>query len=81
MGATPYSASPRSPTCFFESSERRGLGRSWDVIGDAHEVMEAYSLTTLKSLQDAVNAIIEFMGMQVTSSPIAPFSVQPLSAG
>jgi len=40
------------------------FGRSWDVIGDTHEVMEAYSLTTLKTLQDAVNAIIEFMGMQ-----------------
>lgn len=53
------------------------FGRSWDVIGDAHEVMEAYSLTTLKSLQDAVNAIIEFMGMQtLDGTHIVPASAK-----
>jgi coatomer protein complex subunit gamma len=39
--------------------------------------MEAYSLTTLKSLQDAVNAIIEFMGMQtLDGTHIVPSSAK-----
>jgi len=36
----------------------------WDQIGDEFEVVQTYSLNTSKSLQDAVNEVITFLGMQ-----------------
>lgn len=35
----------------------------WDELGDQFEVVETYALSTLKSLQAAVNEIIKTLGM------------------
>eukprot|EP01114_Cavostelium_apophysatum_P024660 TRINITY_DN9725_c0_g1_i2.p1 TRINITY_DN9725_c0_g1~~TRINITY_DN9725_c0_g1_i2.p1 ORF type:complete len:199 (-),score=80.84 TRINITY_DN9725_c0_g1_i2:59-655(-) len=37
---------------------------AWDEVGDEFEVVETFSLSTMKSLQEAVKDIIEFLGMQ-----------------
>jgi len=36
----------------------------WDLIGDEFEVTEGYALSTMKTLQDAVNEISDYLGMQ-----------------
>jgi len=36
----------------------------WEEIGDEFEVVETYSLTTMKSLQGAVDEVTKFLGMQ-----------------
>jgi len=36
----------------------------WDEIGDEFEAVETYSLSTMKSIPDAVKEITEFLGMQ-----------------
>lgn len=36
----------------------------WDEIGDEFEAVETYALSTMKSLQDAVKEITDFLGMQ-----------------
>jgi len=36
----------------------------WDAMGDEFEVQETYSLSTMKSLQDAVKAVVDHLGMQ-----------------
>lgn len=39
------------------------FGEKWDSLAD-HEMVERLSLSTMKSLQEAVDKIIEFLGMQ-----------------
>jgi len=36
----------------------------WDELGETFEVVEKYSLTTLKSIQDAVKEVADYLGMQ-----------------
>lgn len=37
---------------------------SWDEIGEEHEMEDTYALTSMKTLEDAVKQISQFMGMQ-----------------
>jgi coatomer protein complex subunit gamma len=39
--------------------------RGWEQISSEGEVMETYALQQLRRLEDAVNAVIDFLGMQV----------------
>jgi len=36
----------------------------WEQLGDEFEVIETYALTTVKSLQDGINEITDYLGMQ-----------------
>lgn len=36
----------------------------WQALGEDHELVEIFSLSTMKSIKDAVNEIIDFLGMQ-----------------
>jgi coatomer protein complex subunit gamma len=36
----------------------------WDELGETFEVVEKYSLSTLKTLQDAVKEVADYLGMQ-----------------
>ncbi|XP_013409237.1 coatomer subunit gamma-2-like [Lingula anatina] len=37
---------------------------SWEEVGEENEIEDTYALSSMKSLQEAVKTIIQFMGMQ-----------------
>ncbi|XP_046840338.1 coatomer subunit gamma-2-like [Xenia sp. Carnegie-2017] len=43
---------------------KTNFAASWEEIGDSHEMKDTYALSQMKSLEDAVKQIIEYMGMQ-----------------
>ncbi|KAJ8314287.1 hypothetical protein KUTeg_008848 [Tegillarca granosa] len=40
------------------------FGASWEEVGPENELEDTYALSTMKTLEDAVKNIIQFMGMQ-----------------
>jgi coatomer protein complex subunit gamma len=40
------------------------FGAAWEEVGAQNELEDTYALTTMKSMDDAVKNIIQFMGMQ-----------------
>jgi len=40
------------------------FAQEWDALGEEHQTVETFALSTMKDLQAAVNEIIEFLGMQ-----------------
>jgi len=49
---------------FMQKSFVPNFQEKWDQIGDEFEVVETYSLSTMKTLPDAVKGIIDHLGMQ-----------------
>ncbi|CAB4008575.1 coatomer subunit gamma-2-like [Paramuricea clavata] len=43
---------------------KTNFAASWEEIGDSHEMKDTYALSQMKSLEEAVKQIIEYMGMQ-----------------
>jgi len=55
----PLATSDYMQRVFVSSFQQR-----WDELGDEAEVVETYSLSQMKSLQDAVKEVTEYLGMQ-----------------
>ncbi|KAL3221362.1 hypothetical protein MRX96_005096 [Rhipicephalus microplus] len=44
---------------------KANFAASWEELGNDNQVEDTYALSTMKTLQDAVQQIIQFLGMQV----------------
>ncbi|KAH6922665.1 hypothetical protein HPB50_017474 [Hyalomma asiaticum] len=44
---------------------KANFAASWEELGNGNQVEDTYALSTMKTLQDAVQQIIQFLGMQV----------------
>jgi len=49
---------------YMRKSYISNFSEGWEKLGNAGEVIETYKLTSVKTTQDAIKAIIEFLGMQ-----------------
>jgi len=49
---------------FVQRTSITDFNEKWEQIGDEYEVVETYALSTMKSLQDAVKEVTDFLGMQ-----------------
>jgi len=60
----PIEAVELSTSDYVQTTFVPSFQEKWDQVGDEFEISQTYSLSTMKSLPDAVKAIIDFLGMQ-----------------